>query len=64
MHPPMPSDVPCPSCEGRGKGCDECFGEGTYDAYRAEQISRLLPLLRERGLLHGKWIIRRREDIG
>ncbi len=64
MHPSPSSDTPCPSCEGQGKGCDECYGEGTYAAYATEQMARLLPLLRERGLLHGKWIIRRREDIG
>ncbi len=59
-----PSDAPCPSCEGQGKGCDECYGEGTYAAYITEQMSRFYSLLRARGLLNGKWIIRQGEDIG
>ena len=51
MHPPTPSDAPCPSCEGQGKGCDECYGEGTYTAYATEQAARLHLFLAERGII-------------
>ena len=51
MHPSPSSDFPCPSCEGQGKGCDECYGEGTYAAYATEQMARLALFLAERGII-------------
>lgn len=39
----------CSACEGRSKGCDECYGEGTYEAYSEVQAHRLARFLVERG---------------
>lgn len=47
---------PCPSCEGQGKGCHDCYEEGTYGAYAAEQVHRLAGLLFERGLINKRTV--------